>query len=106
MNKCRVSTVKEKVREILVWSKVMEKSGNFERGQGISQIYGKSGKSQGTLYVSLQALKVWIEVLNKMKPMFQDIELKEVYILILLLLFMIEFYTWLQLQWCLLHSHL
>ena len=101
----RVSTVREKVREIPVWPKVRENSGNFEMGQGISQIYGKLGKSQGTLYISMRAQKVWVERLDKMKFMFQDIELNEVDILILFLLLMIKFYLWLDLQWWLLHSH-
>ena len=54
-------------------------------GQGISQICGKSGKSQRTLYMSLRALKVSVKRLDKMKFMFQDIEMKEVDTLFLFL---------------------
>ena len=74
----RVSKVREKLREIPVWSKVMEKSGNCEIGQGISQIHGKSEKRQGTLYMSLRVMKIWVERLGRIKSMFQDIEVKGV----------------------------
>ena len=40
----------ENVREIPVWSKVMEKSVTIEMGQEIPQFHGKSRKSQGTFY--------------------------------------------------------
>ena len=70
-------------------------------GQGISKIYGNSGKSQRTLYMSMQAQNVWVERLDKMKSLFQDIELKEADIFILFLLLMIKFYLWLGPHFCL-----
>ena len=63
-----------------------KKSGKFQSDQKSGKSQGilkwvreflKFMESQGTLYMSLRALKIWVARPNKMKSMFQDIELKD-----------------------------